>query len=414
MATKPKEVQLPLKLNPDASKHLVTKSKRLALAKVDFNMLHHKVWNAFLAQINPLATYPNGIEISLLRHEIAELANVDINNAHKVAKECKERFKGASFDVEWQNQETGEQEFISMGLVKFARYQNGEFLLILNDLATKELSQLTQYGSFDLKYQASISTKYGMILNDVLMVNWNKKGRKLQKIRISVDDLKRQCGLIDADGNPIKKSYAGMREFKRRVLIPGLEDISRAGDFFIDIDKIDYEKTGRTITHIVLPCTRSETVTTTLKTQSYQDRLKEHGLTDSEIEELEVLAEGSTYLIMNPFEDMAKYINDNISAVESKDQVKSFKPYMKKALNMCLAYLPDWADPFGEMYKSEPPIVKKFVELELARKFLQVGEARKSGKISAEEYADIQRKGAFSDLIYPELQEYVQKRKGID
>jgi len=190
------ETQLTLRFNPEATTHIVTKSQRLALAKVDYELTHHKIWNTMISQINPLANYgPMGIQMVLTRDEIATLAKIDKSNVPRLARQCAKRFMSAQFETKQTNSTDGSHEFKMMNLVQYAEYVNGEFLLILTPIASNELTNLSRYGSFDLMYQEKIQSKHAMVLIDILSVAWHSRGRSTQEILLSVEDIRWKLSL---------------------------------------------------------------------------------------------------------------------------------------------------------------------------------------------------------------------------
>ena len=404
--------QLPLRLNGDAERHIVHKSKRLAMAKVDFNLLQHKIWNVFLSQINPLAKYPEGIEISLLRNEIAELANIHPNNVAKVAKICAEKFMGATFETNSVNSRTGENEFRILNLVQAGQYKNGEFLLVLTPLAIKELVQLQQYGSFNIEHQKNIQSKYTILLHDVLAVHWNKKGKKIQKIKLSINDLKIKFQLADSNGICYKKSYDGMREFKRRVLITAITELNEMGDFSINVDNIEYLSAGRKVTHVILPCSRSVKVGLTDTTLEATERLKKHGLSEDEIKKIHDLVINSELYCFRDDLETEEIISKSITFVEEKQNVNSFFSYIKQAVKSGYAFLPDWANPYSEMYRKETQLVRRYVDQHLTKQYLSIVDLHNEGAITSLVYGKILTEGAYSDYFHSDLDEFIAKRKG--
>lgn len=404
-------VELPIRPSVDTSKHIVTKSKRLALAKVDFNTTQHKIWNACLAQINPLASYPEGIEILLLREEIAELAGIKLSNVHREARACADKFMDTKFEVLTENRETREDEFEKLNLVQLTRYKNGEFLLILTPIASKELINLQRYGSFNIAHQKNMKSKYCILLHDVLAIYWNNKGKSRQILTVSVQELKFKFGILDDEGNEILKSYEGMKEFKRRVLLVAVNEMNKHNDFTIDVDNIKYLKTGRKITHIELPCTRTKNVSSTSKDLSATERLMAHGLTESEIKEISKAYKKSNLHAFDAELTEEKVINESINFVESKKDVKSFFSYLKSAVIKGYAFLPDWANPFSDMYKKEKPLVKSFVNQILVDEFVLVEEAYADKLISESVYLDIISKGAYSGRYFNEMSNYIKDRQ---
>lgn len=406
MTTRNGNQQIPLRFNDSASSHTVTKSKRLALARVDYELTHHRIWNTMISQINPLADYgPMGIQMILTRDEIALLAKIDPSNVPRLARQCATRFLSAQFESKYVGK-NGEDEFRMMNLVQYAEYSNGEFLLILTPLASDELTKLSRYGSFDLAYQEKIQSKHSMILIDILSVNWHSKSKGWQSLTMNVDDLRWQFGLKE------KKSYQQFNELKRRVIIPAITDINAAGDFFIDDNRTEFIKSGSTVTHVKLIFTRSSIVKSTSAKKGWKERLFEHGLTEAQITEIinESNYSSALYRKDNNYEAL---ITDSINYVESVDQVKSFYHYLVSAIKSGYPYIAAWANPFSDMYKSEKPIVRAFVKSELVKDFWNIEILRSGGKISDDEYSDIVEKGAFSYYYRIRLINFTDKRKGI-
>jgi hypothetical protein len=398
-----------LRFNHATSKHIVTKSKKLALAKIDYTTNDHKIWNGLLGLINPLAEYKNGIEIALTRSEVAELTGINISNVSAACDKASDNFMNAKFEVRSNNPKSGEGEFEKLNLVQKASYRDGIFLVILTPLASQELLNLSKYGSFDIEHQKKIKSRYAMVMMDILTVNWNRKGRKWQEITIPVNHLKWQFGLSDEKGEEYKKTYKGIRELRRRVIATAVTELNGAGDFIVPENEIRYiKKNGNAVTDIVFVVSRYEKVKTTDSVLDYEMRLKTHGLTASQTEEILILAKKSWFCLEKTDNEITDFIGKSINYVESKSP-KNFFSYFKKAIAKAYAFIPDWASPYSDIYKNAQPLLRQYVDQRLAPDFIYY-EAMFNNEISKLDTVDIRRNGAYSDYFKHERESFINQR----
>lgn len=103
------------------------------------------------------------------------------------------------------------------------------------DLRPYLLNLANNYTQFNLHNVLRMKSQYGVRLYQLLR-SYVFTG---SAVRFALDDLK---GNLDAT------QYANLKDFKSRVLTPALKDINTYSDLAVSVE---YEKTGRTTTHVV-------------------------------------------------------------------------------------------------------------------------------------------------------------------
>ena len=396
--------QLPIRFSDEGGKKLVVKSEKLAFAKVDFRCNDYKIWNAFVSQINPLASYPRGIELLLTRSEISRLTGIDVKNVHKFAVNTANRIANMQYKSSTINSANGESEIEILNPVQYAKYRNGEFYVVLSPMASDEFLALKRYSSFDIDYQHVIQCKYAMAFLDMFCMKWNWSAGKKQDLKFKVAELKHSAQLLNDKGEHIKSTYKGFSEFKRKILIPALNDLNNAGDFKISIKDIKYIRHERSISELVIPCTRSRRITPkTSEITDYLQRFEMHSISKSDITKFEMFGD---ILAEHVGETKEKVMNTCLDYVEAKENITNFTNYLYEVLNLGIPFLPSWANPFGPFYAGESAHVKHFVKKEIVPLAFTI-----AGLATREELQQIEVKGAFSDFFKFKMNNFIKDRK---
>ncbi len=401
--------QLPIRFNEANNKNIISKSERLAFSKVDFNLNDYKIFNAFISQINPLASYPSGIDFLLTRTELAGLTGIDEKNVHKFAVKTAKKFANIKFEFSSLNSGNGESEIDIINLVERARYKNGEFFVSFTSSAENELLDLKKYGSFNIEYQKTIQSRFGMVFIDLLCSRWHKKKGKTQTISLTVSEVKFACGIINEKGEHLLKSYTEFAAFRRKIILPAIKDINEAGDFSIPDDGIEYVKHGRSYYKINLQCSRvSKSHQKTQKTLPLKERLSAHNVDQKTLQELYLMAGVLSEYIDKGIDEI---LNKCLDYVEEKENINYFINYLYEVVNLGVPFLPAWANPYSVMYKSEQQIVRSFVKAKIAPRAFEIIEDAKANIITEDVFKEIITNGAYSEYFQRRLKKYKQDRR---
>lgn len=400
--------QLPIRYNESNNKNIVVKSERLAFSKVNFTLNDYKQFNAFISQINPMAEYPSGLDFILTRSDLADLTGIDESNVHKFAVKTAKKFTDMVFEMNSMNDITGEQEIDIINLVERAKYKNGEFFLRFTNSAKKELLDLKRYGSFEIQHQKSISSKFGMVFLDLLCARWHWKKGQSQTITLRISEVKFACGIINEKGEHLSKSYSEFSAFRRKVVEPAIKDLNQAGDITIEDGGVEYCRQGRSYYSIKLKCKRIKKAEKTSQELPVKDRLIAHNINDDMISKLDLLADViASHIDKNKEEVLAECLD----YVESKTGINFFEKYLYEIVSLGVPFLPNWANPYSDMYKSDDQIIVNFVKSKIAPNAFEVITDAKEGFITQDTYRDIITNGAFSSYYSPKLRHYKNVRK---
>jgi hypothetical protein len=401
--------QLPIRFNEANNKNIISKSERLAFSKVDFNLNDYKIFNAFISQINPLASYPSGLDFLLTRSELAGLTGIDEKNVHKFAVKTAKKFANVKFEFSSINAGNGESEIDIINLVERARYKNGEFFVSFTSIAENELLDLKKYGSFNIEHQKTIQSRFGMVFIDLLCTRWHKKKGKTQTITLTVSEVKFACGIINEKGEHLLKSYTEFSAFRRKVILPAISDINAAGDFSIPDDGIEYIKNGRSYYQIKIDCSRAiKAPQKTHKTLPVKDRLEAHNIDQSEVEKLYLMA---GVLAEYTGKNVDEILNKCLDYVEEKENINYFSNYLYEVVSLGVPFLPAWANPYSTMYKSEQQIVRTFVKAKIAPRAFEIIADARDNLITEDVFKEISLHGAFSDYFQKKLKKYKLDRR---
>lgn len=402
--------QLPIRFNEANNKNIISKSERLAFSKVDFNLNDYKIFNAFISQINPLASYPSGLDFILTRSELAGLTGIDEKNVHKFAVKTAKKFADIKFEFSSLNAGNSEFEIDIINLVERARYKNGEFFVSFTSIAENELLDLKKYGSFNIEHQKTIQSRFGMVFIDLLCSRWHKKKGPTQTISLTVSEVKFACGIINEKGEHLLKSYIEFAAFRRKVILPAIKDINVAGDFYICPDKgIEYIKNGRSYYKINLQCSRAIKIPQkTKKTLPLKERLVAHNLDQKTIKDLYLMAGALGIFIDKSDEEI---LNKCLDYAEEKENINYFSSYLYEVVNIGIPFLPAWANPYSAMYKTEQQIVRNFVKAKIAPSAFSIIADAKEKIISEDAFKEITSNGAYSEYFKKRLKKYKQDRK---
>jgi hypothetical protein len=403
--------QLPIKFKGDSDSTLVVKSEHLAFAKNGLGLNDHKIFNAFISQINPKAEYPNGMSFILNRNQLAELTGIADKEVHRIAVPVAERLSKIQFLSRGRNSLTGEDEVEILNLIEKASYKNGELFIRMTETAEYHLVNLSRYGYFDIENQKEMVTKHGMGLLDMVSVKWHWKKGMTQDITLDLTDIKFVCDIIDYKGRVLKKSYDRFHDFKKRVLEPAIKDLNNTDEF--TVNEIKYIKVGRSYSQIVLNCTRTKKFknSKTDKNLPIKDRLIAHDIGQSNWANIYMMASVIQDAIKGKTDD--EIIGDCLDYVEEKNEVQHFDKYFYEVLNLGVPFLPRWANPYGTFYKTEKVDVKNFVKKEIAPNAFAIisGQNDGCGIMSDLEFKELEVQGVYCSYYRPKLISYLRQRK---
>ncbi len=96
---------------------------------------------------------------------------------------------------------------------------------------------------------------------------------------------------------------------------------------------------------------------------------------------------------------------------EEKENINYFSNYLYEVVSLGVPFLPEWANPYSLMYKSEKQIVRSFVKAKIAPNAFETISFVKDEIITKEVFKDICLNGAYSDYFQKKLKKYKQDRR---
>ena len=207
-----------------------------------------------MSKLKPDATKFDGIRIEI--KSFCELIGIKINGKnYRDFRDAVESLWNASF-IEIGAARPRELRILSYR-TQMGESDPGIVELKLNDDLLPYLIQLRDnYTQFSLHNILRMKSQYGVKLYQLLR-SYVFTG---PTVRFSLDDLK---GNLDAT------QYTNLKDFKTRVMTPALNDIKTYSDLGVSVE---YEKTGRTTTHVIFTLRDLEKPRTPEEAKEAQDR----------------------------------------------------------------------------------------------------------------------------------------------
>jgi plasmid replication initiation protein len=215
----------------------IYKSNALVEASYRLSVYEQRIILACIAQIRHDAPLTDQRRYRVSAHEIAEASSVQVDRAYGLMKEAAERLFERRVMLH-KEPNGGPSRSLVTRWVQAVEYVETEGAVGLQ-FATPMLpylAQLTeQFTRYALADVAKMTSAYAIRLYE-LLIQWRGTGERV----IELDWLR--------DALQLGGRYSNIRDLKRRVLEPAIEQINELSPLWV---KWDQRKTGRRVTHIV-------------------------------------------------------------------------------------------------------------------------------------------------------------------
>ena len=263
--------QSPSIANPQDRKVMIRKSNSFVCAKYRASTLGNKVMAISLSKLcydaktGKLSAVLDATEIDRLINGAAGEYARD-TNLYKKLKEVSHSLIGHIVTFEYIN-EQGRQAFTSAPMVTKVNYDNGRMTIEYNECLTSQLYQLkSNYTTLELTTLMAFERSPSIRLYELLKKDaWKLDEAESQVVDVEYEmcELKAMLGLIDTDAphivaavqsgkswteivekvaKPADLTHSSFSDFKRRVLEPALDEMTRKSELAFTYDVL---RTGR-------------------------------------------------------------------------------------------------------------------------------------------------------------------------
>jgi len=223
-------------------KTLVTKSNSLTKAAFSMTLDQKRVVLACIAKIaDPRIELTPEDEFTVTAPEICTLFGVDLKSAYSQLKEATLSLQKEVILIHNPNENDPALSLIATNWFSVAKYYDGEGKIIVsfNKTILPFISNLNKgyYTQYGINKIAKLKSVYAIRIYELLIC----EAYQNKDYEIEVSQLKQMLGLAE--------KYPSISEFKRRIILPAIENIKKTTD--ITILEVDQRKTGRDVTHLI-------------------------------------------------------------------------------------------------------------------------------------------------------------------
>ena len=217
----------------------VYKSNALIEAQYRLSVAEQRIMYACISQVRRDQPITDDVLYSVSASELAEMSGTSTKQAYRELEKAALRLKRRDVRlIQEPNGQGRKRKVMITGWVQTIIYieEEGRVELRLTKDMLPYLTNLTeQFTNFALKDVARMTSSYGQRLYE-LLIQWRSLGRR----EVSIDWL-RNAFLLEG-------KYPALKDFKRRVLEPAVEQINEHSPLWV---KWDQRKTGRRVSHLV-------------------------------------------------------------------------------------------------------------------------------------------------------------------
>ena len=217
----------------------VYKSNALIEAQYRLSVAEQRIMYACISQVRRDQPITDDVLYSISASELAEMSGTSTKQAYRELEKAALRLKRRDVRlIQEPNGQGRKCKVMITGWVQTIIYieEEGRVELRLTKDMLPYLTNLTeQFTNFALRDVSRMTSSYGQRLYE-LLIQWRSLGRR----EVSIDWL-RNAFLLEG-------KYPALKDFKRRVLEPAIEQINEHSPLWV---KWDQRKTGRRVSHLV-------------------------------------------------------------------------------------------------------------------------------------------------------------------
>lgn len=217
------------------SKNLVVKDNKLINASYNLELVEQRILLMSIVKSRHQGNSINEfLPVVIHAQDYAEQFNIHIKSAYKVLKDAANTLFDRRFTYTELNKK-GNIVNVKNRWVTQVKYADteGEITLVFSPVVIPFLAELEkQFTCYDMEKIAALSTAHSIRIYE-LLISW----RTTLEVRISLQELKFKLGL---DSNMYPRIY----DFKKKVLIPALQQISKETDISVSFKDV---KKGRLV-----------------------------------------------------------------------------------------------------------------------------------------------------------------------
>jgi plasmid replication initiation protein len=223
-------------------KTLVTKSNSLTKASFSMTLDQKRIVLACIAQItDPRLEITRDDAFTVTAPYFCTLFGLELKNAYAQLKEATESLQKEVVIIHNPDIDEPKLSRIVTNWFSSAKYYDGEGKVIVkfNEEIIPYVSNLNKgyYTQYGINKIAKLKSSYAIRIYELLIC----EAYQNKDYEIGVKELKTMLGLAD--------KYTSIVEFKRRIILPAIENIKKTTD--ITILDVEQRKTGRDVTHLI-------------------------------------------------------------------------------------------------------------------------------------------------------------------
>jgi len=223
-------------------KTLVTKSNSLTKAAFSMTLDQKRIVLACIAQItDPRVEITRDDEFTVTAPYFCTLFGLELKNAYAQLKEATISLQKEVVIIRNPDEKDPNLSLRATNWFSVADYYDGEGKIIVkfNETIIPYISNLNKgyYTQYGINKIAKLKSAYAIRIYELLIC----EAYQNKDYEIEVKALKTMLGLSD--------KYPSISEFKRRIIIPAIENIKETTD--ITIFEVDQKKAGRDVTHLI-------------------------------------------------------------------------------------------------------------------------------------------------------------------
>lgn len=217
----------------------IYKSNALIEAQYRLSVAEQRIMYACISQVRRDQPISDDVLYSISARDLAEMSGTSTKQAYRELEKAALRLKRRDVRlIQEPNGQGQKQKVMITGWVQTIIYieEEGRVELRLTKDMLPYLTNLTeQFTNFALKDVARMTSAHGQRLYE-LLCQWHSVGRR----EVSIEWL-RSAFLLEG-------KYPALKDFKRRVLEPAVEQINEYSPLWC---KWDQRKTGRRVSHLI-------------------------------------------------------------------------------------------------------------------------------------------------------------------
>ena len=223
-------------------KTLVTKSNSLTKASFSMTLDQKRIVLACIAQIaDPRLEITRDDEFTVTAPQICTLFGTDLKSAYRQLKEATLSLQKELIIIHNPDEKDQKLSLRATSWFSVADYYDGEGKVVVkfNENIIPYISNLNRgyYTQYGINKIAKLKSAYAIRIYELLIC----EAYQNKDYEVGVKELKTMLGLAD--------KYSSIIEFKRRIIIPAIENIKKTTD--ITHLEVGQKKTGREVTHLI-------------------------------------------------------------------------------------------------------------------------------------------------------------------